>query len=130
MGVHEGSDIRGLLTEEVSDLIKVAERIDNPVTLGILVALLIEERRRTNKILEEIRDLLKHNAKREVEELSDADEKIVELAQERGMITAEDVKEALGYKGLNAASARLNRLYKMGVLTKIRKGRKVYYSLA
>ncbi len=122
----------GVKAEDLEDLTLLAEKVDNPVVLGLLVAVLIEERRKTNRILEEIRDALRSHAPKaeEITALSEQDERILELVREKGMVTAEDVKEALGYRGLNGASARLNSLYKMGILRKIRKGRKVYFTLA
>ena len=123
-----------LQEDELRDIKELAQRVDDPTTVGLLIAILIEERRRTNRILEqllkEIRSLKTKGKETEISDLSEADEKIINLVRERGMVTAEDVKTALGYKGLNGASARLNSLYKRGILQKVRKGRKVYFALA
>ncbi len=126
------SMIPGLKEEDVTDLKAIAAYADNPLVLGMMVALLIEERRKTNRLLEEIlRELRKRDVKEEeIVALSDQDERILELVKERGMVTAADVKEALGYKGLNGASARLNNLHRMGYLKKVRRGKKVYFMLA
>jgi len=127
----------GLEDEDVLNLELLVQQSHDPVVLATLIAALIEERRKTNAILREIRDALKEiraHASRSVpaEEagLSEADEQILALIRERGAVTAKDVKDALGYKGLNAASARLNALYKQGLLRKVRRGRTVYFTLA
>ncbi len=118
----------GIRKEDVEDIVALGKYLENPVYLGLLVAALIEERKRTNELLSKIYHELRRSST--VEGLSDQDEKILELIRERGAVTAEDVKEALGYKGLNGASARLNKLHRMGYLQKIRRGKKVYFTLA
>ncbi len=126
---------------EDDDLLAIdllVQRAQDPVVLATLIAALIEERRRTNALLREIRDALAaiqtppSSAPPQTESLglSERDEQILALVRERGMVCAEDVRNALGYKGLNAASARLNWLYKRGLVRKVRKGRKVYYAPA
>lgn len=117
--------------DDIAQLELLVHRSDDPLVLATLLVALIEERRKTNRLLEEIRDALNRVASAPAPVsagLSEADERILELVREMGMVCAEDVKNALGYKGLNAASARLNALYKQGYLRKIRKGRKVYYT--
>ena len=127
----------GLEDDDVMNLELLVQQSHDPVVLATLIAALIEERRKTNALLREIRDALKNLpaststvAPTEDLGLSEADERIVSLIRERGAVTARDVKESLGYKGLNAASARLNALYKQGLLRKVRKGRTVYFTLA
>ncbi len=136
------STIKALLpdleTDDVMSLELLVQRASDPVVLATLIAALIEERRRTNALLKEIRDALSSIRSppssapipQEDSGLSERDEQILALVRERGLVCAEDVREALGYKGLNAASARLNWLYKRGLVRKIRKGRKVYYAPA
>ncbi|NPA86623.1 MAG: hypothetical protein GXO00_01300 [Candidatus Diapherotrites archaeon] len=122
-----------LQVDELEDLKAIAAQVKDPTTVGLMIALLIEERRKTNQLLQKILEKLERleiSKEKELTDLSEADERIIELIRERGMVTAEDVKEALGYKGLNGASARLNALYKRGILKKVRKGRKVYFALA
>jgi len=154
----------GVEDEDILPLEVLSRHSEDPVVLATLIAALIEERRKTNKLLEEIRQSLRALEEKmsaastapapathappspsrasgaatsappspapELFDLSEADERILALIHEHGMVSAADVKEALGYKGLNAASARLNALYKRGILRKIRKGRKVYFTLA
>ena len=40
---------------------------------------------------------------------------------------SEDIQKRMNYKGRNAASARLNKLYKQGLLERYQLGHKVYY---
>ena len=62
-----------------------------------------------------------------VQPVSGLDAKILQIVQLRNMACADDVKQALGYRGRNAASARLNRLYQQGLLQRHQLGHKVYY---
>jgi hypothetical protein len=59
--------------------------------------------------------------------LGDVDEKLIELVKKSGKACAEDVQREFNYRGKNAASARLNRLFSQGLLEKKQAGRKVYY---
>ncbi len=61
--------------------------------------------------------------------ISTVDANIVEFVQTRpkSMAAAEDVMAFMHYRGKNAACARLNSLYKRGVLERLQLGHKVYY---
>ncbi len=59
--------------------------------------------------------------------LSGLDSKIIEYIQIKGMACADDIKALMSYKGRNAASSRLNGLYKRGILQRYQLGHKVYY---
>ncbi len=59
--------------------------------------------------------------------LSEIDTGIIQLIQVKGMACADDIKSRLGYRGRNAASARLNNLYRLGILKRYQIGHKVYY---
>ncbi|MEM3227543.1 MAG: winged helix-turn-helix domain-containing protein [Candidatus Micrarchaeaceae archaeon] len=61
--------------------------------------------------------------------LSESDAKILQAIQlsPHSMACAEDIRVKLGYKGKNAASARLNKLYKSGLLERYQLGKRVYY---
>jgi hypothetical protein len=62
-----------------------------------------------------------------VQPVSGLDAKILQVVQLKNIACAEDIKQELGYKGRNAASARLNRLYQQGLLERHQLGHKVYY---
>ncbi len=59
--------------------------------------------------------------------LSQLDTKIVQFIDRNGWTCADDIKKLMGYRGRNAASTRLNRLYKEEVLERKQLGHKVYY---
>lgn len=61
--------------------------------------------------------------------ISTTDAKIIEFIQTRpkGMVSSDDVREFMHYKGKNAACARLTMLYKMNVLERLQLGHRVYY---
>lgn len=61
--------------------------------------------------------------------ISELDKKILQFMQlqHAGMACADDVKGNMNYRGRNAASARLNKLYKQGLVERFQLGHKVYY---
>ncbi len=59
--------------------------------------------------------------------LSGLDSKIIEFIQVKGMACADDIKDLMSYRGRNAASSRLNSLYKRSILQRYQLGHKVYY---
>ena len=59
--------------------------------------------------------------------VSQLDAEILKTIQIRGLACADDIKKAMNYKGRNAASMRLNRLYRMNLIERYQLGRKVYY---
>jgi hypothetical protein len=61
--------------------------------------------------------------------LPEIDERIVGYIREKGKASADDVRIKFNYKGTNAASARLNRLYSMGIIDKAQAGKRVYFFL-
>ena len=61
--------------------------------------------------------------------LAPVDEQIISLIRGRGHLCATDVQMHFKYKGKNAASARLSRLFELGLLEKTQAGRTVYYRM-
>ena len=59
--------------------------------------------------------------------LSLLDAKILDFVQTHTMICADDLMKAMNYRGRNAACARLNRLYREGLLERYQLGHKVFY---
>lgn len=118
------------------DIKELEERIKkDPVFLGVLLYKILEERENTNRILKNILQKLEKIEKslsekgKEKDLLPEQDEKIMKFIEERKRVTAEEVKEFMGYSGTNGASARLNRLVREGFLRKERVGKKVYFLL-
>lgn len=128
----------GIREQIGKDVAENLEKFKDPVVLGELVYALKDERENTNRILKtllakiEALELLlaeKDQAHTEARLLPEVDEAIVSFLKE-GPKTAEDVRAKFGYKGKNAASARLNRLHDSGVVVKKHAGKKVFFSLA
>ncbi len=119
------------MEEEVRLVLKKVK--SDPVFLGVLLHKLIEERENTNRLLKTLISRIERiekalsNQPRQPQVLSDIDQRIYEFVKQKGMVTAEDVMKAFNYKGQNGASARLNKLYSMGLLNKTHAGKKVYY---
>ncbi len=71
--------------------------------------------------------LQENNRFAKVQPVSGLDAKIMQIIQVNGMACADDIKRQMSYRGRNAASARLNRLYRIGLLERYQLGHKVYY---
>jgi hypothetical protein len=122
----------------------VAEKLNDPMFQAALMHAIVHEKEDTNRILKSIyAELEKARGLEErvarLEEgmgkakttdaipLPEADARIIAFLREKGKACAEEVQKKLGYKGKNGASARLNRLYMLGAVSKAQVGRKVLY---
>jgi len=121
----------------------LAEKLSDPVYIAGMMLAVQNERENTNRILKNIYAELERvralearvsalegsvdGEHAEAGMLPEVDEKIVEFIRAKRKACAEDVQKKFSYKGKNAASARLNRLYSLGVLNKAQAGRKVFY---
>lgn len=139
--------------ETVGNISKAIQEISDPVAIASMLYSIAEERKSTNlvvrdinakldrynmlmekldKILENLEEL--NNQKKEetirhpASELSERDEEVLSYVKEEGRVCANELQEKLKYRGRNAASARLSKLFKEGKLEKIFVGRKVYYT--
>ncbi len=123
-----------------SDLEDNMDKFRDPVVLGEMVFRLLEERENTNRLLKNILQKLDQiDAKMAAPSalptetggietmLPEIDEQILGFVKEAGKATAEDVRSRFHYRGKNAASARLNRLFEMNLLQKQQVGKKVYF---
>lgn len=111
----------------------------DPLVMGVLLYKLLEERENTNRLIKtvvrRIEELNKQQpeqqkptSKEEIKELlSETDQRILSTIKKLGKATAREIAKEMNYKGANAASARLNRLYESGFLKKKRIGKKVYF---
>jgi hypothetical protein len=121
------------------------EEIPENAGLSTLIKYLVDERGKTNRILENVTLKLKQledeisalelsgqqddyapQNSREVP-LSGVDAKLINFVQTKGMACAEEVRAFMNYKGNNAACARLNNLHRLGLLDRLQLGHKVYY---
>ncbi len=117
------------------------EEFNDPETIGLLLYRLSKERKKTNHLFKEITEKLENieegienksttkntNKDRKKQMLSKTDQKVYDYVKRNGKVDAADLKEEFGYKGRNAASARLNSLYKKDLLDKERVGKRVLY---
>lgn len=86
---------------------------------------ILEKLNRIANLLENIAN----NNKTKFSHLTTVDEQILEFVRERGMVCAEDVQKKFKYKGKNAASARLNNLFRKEMLKKMRIGKKTFFKI-
>lgn len=128
------SNDSAFIREIEEDLEKNREKFRDPVVLGEMMYQILQERENTNRILKNILTKLDSIAEQRTvpapkEEivLPEIDEKIVSFVKRKGKATSEEVRRKFKYRGRNAASARLNRLCKMGILRKKQVGKKVFF---
>lgn len=126
---------------------------DTSSGLLAIVKLVVEENRKTSLILKSISDNLarlemeldgeegygqddhdqnafnvaENERAPRVQPVSGLDAKVLQFVQVKNIACAEDVRKAMGYRGKNAASSRLNRLFKLGFLERYQLGHTVYY---
>jgi predicted HTH transcriptional regulator len=62
-------------------------------------------------------------------DISNRDGEILEFVKSHKRVCADDVQNHFKYKGRNAASARLNKLFRDNIVEKVYAGRNVYYTL-
>ncbi len=123
----------------VSDeFLKFQQDMKNPLVVGALLSALKDERTSTNLLLKEINAKLDRlatlmeskggsSAKKDEPMLADVDDQILGFLKSQGKADAEQVQSHFEYKGKNAASARLNGLFRMGLLEKRQVGTKVFF---
>ncbi|PIZ99808.1 hypothetical protein COX84_00575 [Candidatus Micrarchaeota archaeon CG_4_10_14_0_2_um_filter_49_7] len=117
------------------------DKLRDPVVLASLLYTSKTEREHTNKLfltlvqkldqlmkrIERLELLLAGKGGSEETLLPDIDQRILECIKQKGHMCAEEIQKRFNYRGTNAASARLNRLCKQGVLEKMQVGRKVFF---
>lgn len=124
----------------VSNYEALKKDFKDPVFIGTLLHSLSEERSSTNAILKEINARFERlegriaalerpsAPKPPLPMLPDVDSDIVGFVKAKGHCTAAEVQKKFKYKGANGASARLNNLFRQGLLDKAQVGRKVVFS--
>ncbi|MBN2121986.1 hypothetical protein JW721_02930 [Candidatus Micrarchaeota archaeon] len=124
------------LQKEIEDELREnLEKFKDPVVLATIAYKLLEERENTNRILKNVLARLekleagKGHVPPQDTFLPEIDQKIVDFIAESGGSTARDVQTKFGYRGSNAASSRMNRLAKQGILEKKQVGKKMFFLL-
>jgi predicted HTH transcriptional regulator len=147
--IGEGSGkqaIEELRNEVLSPLESDIQKLRDPLVLAAIMHTAASERENTNRLLRTLIEKL--DAKfAEVDErlakierpsapsspgqdevlLPSVDEEILRFVKEKRHVSAEEVRRKFGYKGKNAASARLSRMFELGLLEKKQVGRAVLY---
>lgn len=116
--------------------------VKNPLVLGSMFFGLEKSMNNFNSLLLELNDTLKSIDKRImileekitktqdiIPTLSSRDQEIYDFVVTQSKACAEDVQQKFKYKGKHAASARLNKLFSLGLLDKVQSGRMVYYMI-
>ncbi|VVB68379.1 Uncharacterised protein [Candidatus Norongarragalina meridionalis] len=121
-----------------ADFRKMQEQFRDPVVIGALLNAVSEERTATNLILKEINAKLERMEARinalETRKTPDdfpipeVDGDIYDFVKKKGVVCAADVQKKFSYKGKNAASARLNGMFRQGLLEKKQVGKRVFFS--
>ena len=126
------------------EMMEVAQKAKDPVFLATLMNRVTNERENTNRILKNIFARLdaldmrlrqlegkgearKPQGPRPPTLLPEVDYEILEFARQKGRVCAAEVKKKFNYRGVNAACARLNKLFEQGMMEKKQVGRKVFY---
>ncbi len=125
--------------EIASEFRKFQADFKDPLVLGALLSALKDERSSTNLLLKELNVKLdriesrlaavetsKPDAKAAM--VAEVDSDILDFIRLQGKACSEDVQTQFQYKGKNAASARLNHLFRLGLLEKHQVGKKVYFT--
>jgi len=137
MSTNTNDLIKDKVEQEYKDLVfdikYDKEQFKDPMTIGLLLYRLTMERKKTNELFTKILKKLDEQQQRTSTahmpkiELSEIEQNIINFVKTRKTTDAEEVQKHFGYKGKNAASARLNSLYNQGLLNKKRIGKKVKY---
>ena len=126
--------------EDITESIKKEIlKLKDPTVHAAIIYTAVREREKMNLILKNILSRVE-NVERKIEGLgkgeikegeerifTDFENKLIKFIKEERYVCANDVQKHFNYKGTNAASARLNRLYEQRILEKKRVGKKVYY---
>jgi hypothetical protein len=129
--------------ELVGSLSQTTTQMQDPVAIGLMLYSIAEERKSTNLIIKELNAKIDGLVDKVVElekqthdapqtgasSLSGRDIEVLEYVNAKGRICADELMEKFQYKGKNAASARLSRLFHEGRLEKEYAGRTVYYKV-
>ncbi len=135
--------------EIVGNLADTVQDMSDPVAIATMLYTIAEEKKNGNlvirdinakfdNILEGLKDISTRlddlESKVEVPsrgdttfEISDRDREILSYVTSNRRVCADDIQEKFQYRGRNAASARLSKLFRENLVEKVYVGRKVYY---
>jgi predicted HTH transcriptional regulator len=129
--------------ELVGDIAQATSQIQDPVAIGLMLYTIAEEKKKDNLIMRELNakiDMLVNKIGQLEKQqttpattpnpaagLSERDLEVLNFIKTHGKASAEHLQEKFKYKGKNAASARMSKLFHEGLLEKEYAGRTVYY---
>lgn len=135
--------------ELIGDLSDSVRNISDPMAVGAMLYSIAQEKKSSNLVIrdinakfdqmvqklseisEKLTAIQDNSSKSELHEieLSERDREVFNFIKDNDRVCADDVQEEFKYKGRNAASARLSKLFKENKVRKIYVGRKVYYAI-
>ncbi|MDD5110968.1 MAG: hypothetical protein PHG85_00315 [Candidatus Altiarchaeota archaeon] len=131
-----------------SELTNAVHEIQDPVAIATMLYSIAEEKKSSNlvtrninakldtialkmeqlnKTLEKLNVYLEKREQTPAAKTSKRDNEVISFVKQKKKISAKELQEKFKYRGRNAASARLSKLFKEGVLEKSFIGREVYY---
>jgi predicted HTH transcriptional regulator len=134
------------LTAEVSQAV---HEMKDPVAIATMLYSIAEEKKSSNlvvrdinskldlltlkleqlsKTLEKFSRYLEKTESRPNRNVSERDKEVINFVKQNRNISAKELQGKFKYRGRNAASARLSKLFKEGLLKKTYAGREVYYT--
>lgn len=119
--------------QKIEQKLKEQKNVDKSIELALAIYELAKQVEDNNRLMKtlirkiELLETKTAGSNEPINLLSEVDEKIINIIEQKGKATAEEIKALLNYKGRNAASARLNNLCRIGVLKKGFAGRKAYF---
>lgn len=132
---HEFEEMAGSISESISQM-------SDPVAIGMMLYQIAEERKNTNLMVQQFNskiDILmdkieklekaNHDVLTPKTSLSDRDMEIYDYVKREGQVSADNLQHKFKYKGKNAASARLSKLFHEGLVEKEYRGRTVLYKI-
>lgn len=132
-----------------TELTQAVHQIQDPVAIATMLYSIAEEKKSSNlvvrninarldtialkldqltKTLEKFNKHLENNEIKPTIDISERDSEVIDYIKQKNKISAKELQYKFKYKGRNAASARLSKLYKEGILEKTFVGREVYYT--
>lgn len=142
--IDTGAEYEKEFEELVGNLAQNTRQLNNdPVAIAVMLYSIAEERKSTNLIVKnlnskidtlvsKIEHLEKQNTPAippHTPALSERDAEVLEYLKKKDRVCAENLQERFKYKGKNAGSARLSKLFHEGLLEKEYAGRRVYYKI-
>lgn len=152
--LEEQKKLIGELSPKFADLSfdfdEILEKSTDPKFVALLLFKLAQERERSNRVLDLINEKFDKimfelktsqvkvpenglqanigvSSENVFEVLPEQDLAILQFVEKEGKATAFDIQKFLNYKGINAASQRLNKLFREGYLKKVQAGKKVLF---